>query len=120
MRPLKGPDEQPQRQAIWNAVGIAAHGKARQVGGYSRETILGSAEPGDLFLGHDALDILGLALDAVARAAVGLDRQARDDRVDASFLHRSAALRALLLVMDVVIDRVIIGPSSVFPLNKGF
>src|SRR5207237_8083254 len=74
-----------------------------------QERAKGSAEPGNLFLGHDTLDILGLALDAVARAAVGLDRQARDDRVDASFLHRGAALRALLLVMDVVIDRVVMG-----------
>src|ERR1700733_6927109 len=33
-----------------------------------------SAEPAELLLGYDALDVLGLALDAVARAAVGLDR----------------------------------------------
>src|SRR5258705_11982903 len=30
----------------------------------------GSVEPADLFLGHHALDILGLALDAVARASI--------------------------------------------------
>ena len=38
MRPMKEPNEQSQFQAIWNAGGIAAHGKARQAGGYSRET----------------------------------------------------------------------------------
>src|SRR6476660_8890707 len=79
-----------------------------------------SAEPGNLLLGHDALDILGLALDTIARAAVGLDRQAGNDGVDAAFLRRGAALRALLLVMNVVIDRVVMGHRRVFPVKKGF
>src|SRR6266567_688431 len=69
----------------------------------------GSAEPADLLLGHHALDILGLALDAVARAAVRLDRQAADDGIDAALLDVGAALRPLLLVMDVVVDREIMG-----------
>ena len=46
----------------------------------------GSDQPADLFLGHHALDILGLALDAVARAPVRLDRQAGDDGIDAALL----------------------------------
>src|ERR1700760_241474 len=41
-----------------------------------------SIQPADLFLGHDALDIAGFALDPVTRTAIGLDRQARDDGVD--------------------------------------
>src|SRR5476649_501969 len=47
---------------------------------------MGSAQPADLLLGHHALDILGLALDAVTRAAVRLDRQAADDGIDAALL----------------------------------
>src|SRR5664279_2911885 len=69
----------------------------------------GSAEPADLLFGHHALDILGLALDPVARAAVRLDRQATDDGIDAALLDVGAALRTLLLVMDVVIDREVMG-----------
>src|SRR5882762_10118195 len=68
-----------------------------------------SAQPADLLLGHHALDVLGLALDAVARAAVRLDRQAGDDGVDASLLDGGAALRPLQLMVDVVIDRVVVG-----------
>src|ERR1700755_340098 len=67
-----------------------------------------SAQPADLFLGHHALDILGLALDAVARAAVRLDRQAADDGIDTALLDDGAALRALQLVVDIVVDRVIV------------
>src|SRR5712675_1490603 len=75
----------------------------------------GSVEPADLFLGHHALDILGLALDAVARTAVRLDRQAADDGIDAALLDDGAALRALQLVVDVVIYRVIVRHRPVSP-----
>src|ERR1700692_4500637 len=68
-----------------------------------------SAQPSHLLLGHHALDILGLALDAVARAAVRLDRQAADDGIDAALLDVRAAPRPLLLVVDVVIDREMMG-----------
>src|SRR5258708_28161106 len=68
-----------------------------------------SAQPADLLLGHHALDILGLALDAVARAAVRLDRKAANDGIDTALLDVGAALRPLLLVMDVVVDREIMG-----------
>ena len=74
----------------------------------------GSAEPADLLLGHDALDVFGLALDAIARAAVGLDREAADDGLDASFLDGGAALRPLQLVVHVVIDRKIVGHQRSF------
>src|ERR1700693_4828246 len=79
----------------------------------------GSIQPADLFLGHHALDILGLALDAVARAPIGFDRQACDDGIDAPLLDDGAALRPLKLVMDVVIDREIVGHRLVFPLEHG-
>lgn len=94
----------------YKAIGIAAHESARAAldssDGNDPE---GSAKPRDLFLGHDALDVFGLALDTIARTAIGFDRQAGDDGVDATFLHRGAALRALLLVMNVVIDREVMG-----------
>ena len=73
-----------------------------------------SRKPADLFLGHYALDIFGLALDAIARASVGLDRQTGDDGIDASLLNDGAALRALQLVVDVVVDRVIVGHHPSF------
>src|SRR6185295_17644695 len=78
-----------------------------------------SAQPADLLLGHHALDVLGLALDAVARAAVRLDRQAADDGIDAALLDDGAALRALQLVVDIVINRVIVRHRAVFPVEIG-
>jgi hypothetical protein len=100
----------------YKAIGIAAHEKAQGAArnASDRKASEGSAEPGDLLLGHDALDVLGLALDTIARAAVGLDRQAGNDGVDAAFLRRGAALRALLLVVNVVIDREIMGHRRSF------
>src|SRR6202012_1392644 len=68
-----------------------------------------SIHPADLFLGHDALDIAGLALDAVTRAAVGLDRQTRDDGIDVLFPSAGAALRPLRLMMNVFINCEIVG-----------
>src|SRR5947209_7446846 len=65
-----------------------------------------SVQRADLFLGHDALDVLGLALDTIAPAAVRFDRQAADDGIDAALLDHGAALRALLLVVDIVVNRV--------------
>ena len=79
-----------------------------------------SRKPADLFLGHYALDILGLALDTVARASVRLDRQAGDNGIDAALLGDGAALRPLHLVMDVVIDREIVGHGKIFQLPQGF
>src|SRR4051795_3843316 len=81
----------------------------------SAKTAAGSSQPADLFLGHHALDILGLALDAVARAAVRLDRQAADDGIDAALLDDGAALRALQLVVNIVIDRVVVRHRPVSP-----
>ena len=73
-----------------------------------------SRKPADLFLGHYALDILGLALDTVARASVRLDRQAGDNGIDAWLLDDGATLRPLKLVVDVVIDREIVGHRRSF------
>src|SRR4029077_3921255 len=78
----------------------------------------GSVEPADLFLGHHALDVFGLALDTVARASVRLDRQAGDDGIDAALLDAGAALRPLQLVVDIVIDRVIVRHRAVFPVKE--
>src|SRR5476651_551785 len=44
----------------------------------------GSIQPADLFLGYHALDVLGLALDAVTGTAVGLDRKTGHNGIDAS------------------------------------
>src|SRR3954468_20831175 len=71
-----------------------------------REPDRKSAEPADLFLGHHALDLLSLALDAVTGAAVSLDRQAADDGIDAALGGGGAALRSLDLVMDVIVNSV--------------
>jgi hypothetical protein len=57
-------------------------------------------------LGHHALEIFVLALDAVPRAPVRFYRQERDDRVDVALLDNIAALRPLKLVEDVVVDMV--------------
>src|ERR1700682_3635298 len=88
--------------------------------GRTKRTSAGSIQPADLFLGHHALDILGLALDAIARASVRLDRQAGDDGIDASLLGDRATLRPLHLVMDVVIDREIVGHRLPSPLKTAF
>ena len=74
----------------------------------------GSVQTADLLLGYDALDVLGLALDPVARAPVRLDRQAGDNGIDAALLDDGAALRPLKLVVDVVVDRVIVGHRVCF------
>jgi hypothetical protein len=79
-----------------------------------------SIQPADLFLGHYAFDILALALDTVTWTTVGLDRQTADDGINAAFLGNSAALRALLLVVNVVIDSEIMGHRLPFPLQTGF
>jgi hypothetical protein len=68
-----------------------------------------SAQPADLFLGYHALDVFGLAFDAIARAAIRFDRQASDNRIDAALPRVGAALRPLQLVVNVVVDREIVG-----------
>src|ERR1700731_5047736 len=85
----------------------------------SKANRAGSIQPADLLLGHHALDILGLALDAVARASIGFDRQACDDGIDAALLDDGASLRPLKLVMNVVIDSEIMGHRLIFPLEEG-
>src|SRR5476651_1666761 len=63
----------------------------------------------DLFLGDDALDFFGRALDPVARPSVRLDRQPGDDGVDVALLRHVAALRPLKMEQHVVIDCVVVG-----------
>src|SRR5260370_40662806 len=87
--------------------------------GRTKRTSAGSIQPANLFLGHHALDILGLAFDAVARASVRLDRQAGDDGIDAALLGDGATLRPLQLVMDVIIDREIVSHRLSFSLKPG-
>src|SRR5258705_2538606 len=101
---------------------IASDKRGNALGTYNdeqSETWAGSIQPADLLLGHHALDILGLALDAVARAPVGFDRQAGDDGIDAARLGDGAALRPLQLVMDVVIDREIVGHRPSLSVKPG-
>jgi hypothetical protein len=57
-------------------------------------------------LGHDPLESLLLALDAVPGTPVRLYRQECDDRVDIALLDHVAALRSLKLVQDVVVDMI--------------
>jgi hypothetical protein len=57
-------------------------------------------------LSHNPLEIFFLALDAVPRAPVCLDRQECDDRINIASLDNPAALRSLELVEDVVVDIV--------------
>src|SRR4051794_26717595 len=85
----------------------------------TKPTSAGSIQPADLFLGHHALDILGPALDAIARASIRLDRQAGDDGIDAALLVVGATLRPLQLMMDIVIDREIVGHRLSFSLKPG-
>jgi len=61
-----------------------------------------------------------LLLMRVTRASVRLDRQAGDDGVDAALLDDGAALRPLQLGVDIVVDRVIMGPSPALSGEEGF
>src|SRR6266481_7088538 len=100
---------------------IASANRIRRQAQHARnQTAAGSTQPADLFFGHHALDIFGLALDAVARASVRLDRQARNDGIDAALLDAGAALRPLQLVVDIVVDRVIMGHRLSFRLSGAF
>ena len=63
----------------------------------------------ELLFSHDPLDIFRLASDAVSQTPVGLDRHAADDGVDVGPDLVGAALRSLALVMDVVVDREVVG-----------
>lgn len=65
----------------------------------------GLLRPAELLFGHDPLDVLGLASDAVAQASVRLDRHAAHDRVDVRLDFLGAALGTLTLMMNVVVDR---------------
>ena len=66
----------------------------------------GLVETTEQVLGHDPLEILFLALDAVPRAPVRLYGQAREDCIDIALLDNIAALRSVMLVQDVVVDMV--------------
>jgi hypothetical protein len=63
-------------------------------------------ETAQQILGHNPLESLFLALDAVSGAPVRLYRQECDDRVDIALLYHFAALRSLKLVEDVVVDMI--------------
>src|SRR6266851_5676870 len=98
----------------------SANRSRRQAQNAQNQTAAGSTQPADLFLGHHALDIFGLALDAVARASVRLDRQARNDGIDAALLDAGAALRPLQLVVNIVVNRVIVGHRLTFRWTRAF
>src|SRR4051812_40916148 len=113
--------------ALARCLAPATFSDPRLLGGLSdrserpeRAVLAVSAEAADLLLGHHALDILGLALDAVTRSPVGFDRQAAHNGIDAARPDHGAALRALHLMMDVVIDCVAMRHGRFFPLKQGF
>jgi hypothetical protein len=115
-------DQQANRLFEWQAFTLLCGIKQvkRQSSSKSpQKPASGSIQPADLFLGHHALDVLGLALDAVTGAAIRLDRQAGDNGIDAALLDDGTTLRPLQLVVDIVVDRVIMGHRSVFPVKMG-
>jgi hypothetical protein len=57
-------------------------------------------------LGHNPLEILVLALDAISRASVCPYREQPEDGIDMTCLDNVTALRSLKLVEDVVVDMV--------------
>ncbi len=67
--------------------------------------MLASLRPAELLFGHDPLDVLGLASDTIPQASIRLDRHAAHNRVDVRPDFLGAALGALTLMMNVVIDR---------------
>ena len=60
-----------------------------------------------LILRHDALDLV--ALDVIAKASVGLDRQAANDGVDPRLFGLQASLRALRSMTNGVVQPVDMG-----------
>ena len=63
----------------------------------------------ELLFGHDPLNIIGLASDAVSQPSVGLDGHAADDRIDIRPDLFGPALRSLTLVMNVFVYRKVVG-----------
>jgi hypothetical protein len=57
-------------------------------------------------LGHNPLEILVFALDAISRAPVRPYREQPEDGIDMTRLDNITALRSLKLVEDVVVDMV--------------
>src|ERR1019366_877124 len=74
-------------------------GRARQ---HNRSPKAGGlVEAAQQVLGHNPLEILFLALNAVPRAPVRLYGQAREDCIDVALRDNIAALRSVMLVQDV-------------------
>jgi hypothetical protein len=57
-------------------------------------------------LGHNPLEILFVALDAISKAPVGLHRQQRENCIDVALFDDIAALRSVNLAKDVVVDMI--------------
>src|SRR5260370_3728922 len=69
---------------------IASANRIRRQAQHARnQTAAGSTQPADLFLGHHALNIFGLALDPLARAPSRLPLQATNHGIDPPLLHPS-------------------------------
>jgi hypothetical protein len=66
----------------------------------------GLVETTQQFLGYDPLEILFPALDAIPGTPVRLYGQQGENGIDVTRLDKIAALRPLMLVMDVVVDMI--------------
>jgi hypothetical protein len=66
----------------------------------------GLVETTEQFLGYDPLEILFVALDPIPRTPVRLYGQQGENGIDMTRLDSVAALRPLMLVMDVVVDMI--------------
>jgi hypothetical protein len=62
-----------------------------------------SQGPAELVFRHNPFNVLSLASDAIADAAIGLDRHARDNGIDVGAEVVGTALRPLLLMTNIVI-----------------
>ena len=81
-------------QTIWNLVS-RLDGKSG-----------GLVETTQQFLGYDPLEILFVALDPIPGTPARLYGQQGENGVDTTRLDSVAALRPLMLVMDVIVDMV--------------
>jgi hypothetical protein len=95
-------------QAKWKPVRVKKTRQIKNLGPRfdSIETQKALVQATERVLGHDPLEILFVALDAISQASVGLHRQQRENCVDVALLDHIAALWPIDLAMDVVVDMI--------------
>ena len=72
-------------------------------------------------LGHDPLEILFIALDAISKPSVGFHRQQRENCIDVALRDDTAALRSVILAKDVVVDMVcVFHGASIVRVGRSF